>query len=53
MQRTYCTAHRRSVVEPKFLGPMHSEAEQTETLGFGAEKGFLQGQARRRMACAQ
>ena len=27
--------------------PTHSEAKQTETLEFGAEKGLLQGQARR------
>ena len=28
----------------------HSEAKQTETLEFGAEKGLLQGQARRWVA---
>ena len=27
--------------------PMHSEAKQTETSEFGAEKGLLQGHARR------
>ena len=29
---------------------MHSEAKQTETSEFGAEKGLLQGHARRRVA---
>ena len=32
----------------RFLCPMHSEAKQT--LQFGAEKGLLQNQARRRVA---
>ena len=31
---------------------MHSEAKQTEILEFGAEKGLLQGHARRRVAPA-
>ena len=32
--------------------PTHSEAKHTETLEFGAEKGLLQGHARRRLAHA-
>ena len=32
-----------SVLEPKFVCPMHSEAKQRETSVFGAEKGLLQG----------
>ena len=35
------------VTKPKFMCLTHSEAKQTETSGFGAEKGLLQGQARR------
>ena len=35
------------VAECKFLCPTHSEAKQTKTLEFGAEKGLLQGQAKR------
>ena len=31
------------VAEPEFVCLMYSEAKQTETLEFGAEKGFLQG----------
>ena len=31
---------------------MHSEAKQIERSGFGAKKGLLQDQARRRVACA-
>ena len=31
---------------------IHSEAEQTETLDFGAEKGLLQGHAKRQVDCA-
>ena len=34
----------------KSLSPMHSEAKQTETREFGAEKSSLQGHARRRVA---
>ena len=34
-------------VKLKFVCPMHGETEQTKTLEFGAEKGLLQGQARR------
>ena len=37
--------HHSFVTEQKFICPMHSEAKQTER--FGAEKGLLQGQARR------
>lgn len=36
----------------KFIGPMHSEVEQTERSEFGAEKDLLQDQTRRRVACA-
>ena len=36
----------------KFLCPMHSEAKQMETSEFAAEKGLLQGHARRRVAQA-
>ena len=36
-----------NVVKPKFVCPVHNEAKKTKTLGFGAEKGLLQGQARR------
>ena len=36
-----------SITEPKFVCPTHSEAKQTKTLELGAEKGLLQGQARR------
>ena len=32
--------------------PTHSEPKQTEMPKFGAEKGLLQGHARRRVACA-
>ena len=32
---------------------MHSEAKQTETVEFGAEKGLLQGHARRWVAHAK
>ena len=35
------------VFEPKFVCSTHSEAKQTATLKFGAEKGLLQGHARR------
>ena len=35
------------VTECKFVYWTHSEAEQTETSEFGAEKGLLQGQARK------
>ena len=35
------------VTELKSVCPMHSEAKQTEMSEFGAEKGLLQGQARR------
>ena len=35
------------VVEPKFMCPTHSEAKQIKTLEFGAERGLLQGRARR------
>lgn len=31
----------------KFMCPMHSEVKKTEMLEFEAEKGLLQGQARR------
>ena len=34
------------------MGPMHSEAKQAEMSEFGAEKGLLQGQARRQVAHA-
>ena len=36
-----------SATRPKSMCPMHSEARHTEKSEFGAEKGFLQGQARR------
>ena len=42
-----------SVAQHKFKCPMHSKAEQTETLEFGAEKGLLQGHARRQVAHVQ
>ena len=32
--------------------PKHSDAKQTEMMGFGAEKGLLQGHARRWVAQA-
>ena len=32
-----------SVVKPRFMCPMHSEAKQTKRLEFGAEKCLLQG----------
>ena len=35
------------VCNPKFICLMHSEAKQTETQEFGAEKSSLQGHARR------
>ena len=35
------------ITKHKFVYHMHSEAKQTEMLQFGAEKGLLQGQARR------
>ena len=35
------------VIEPKFVCLMHSEAKQTETSEFGAEKGLLQGHAKK------
>ena len=35
------------VTEHKFVCPMHNEAKQTKTLGFGAKRGLLQGHARR------
>ena len=41
------------VTDSKFVCLTHSEAKQTETLAFGAEKGLLQGHARRRVARAQ
>ena len=41
---TFCFAF---VTELKFMCPTHSEAKQTETSQFGAEKDFLQGQAKR------
>ena len=34
------------------LCPVHNEAKQTEKLEFGAEKGLLQGHARRQVVCA-
>ena len=34
------------IPECKFMCPKHSEAKQTKTLEFGAEKGLLQDQAR-------
>jgi len=37
-----------SVAELMFMCPRHSEAKQTKMSEFGAEKGLLQGQARRR-----
>jgi len=37
-------------MEYKFMCLTHSEAKQTKSLEFGAEKGVLQGQARR-MGC--
>ena len=36
-----------SVTKHKFVCQMHSEAKQTETSEFGAEKSLLQGHARR------
>ena len=35
------------VIERKFVCPTHSEAKQTQMLELGAEKGLLQGHARR------
>ena len=40
------------VPECKLVCPTHSEAKQTETLEFGAEKVLLQGHARRQVAQA-
>ena len=37
----------KTVVKPKFVCPLHSEAKQTETSESGAEKLLLQGQTRR------
>ena len=33
----------KNLVEPKFVFSMHSEAKQTKTSMFRAEKGLLQG----------
>ena len=41
------------VVDHKFMCQIQSEARQTKMLQFGAERGLLQGQGRRRMACAK
>ena len=41
-----------SVLARKFVCPTHSEAKQTKTLRLGAEKGLLQGPARRQVAHA-
>ena len=43
-QASFCTF---TSTECKFLCPTHSEAKQTETSEFGAEKGLLKGHARR------
>ena len=40
------------ITECKFPCPMHGEAKQTKTSEFGAEKGLLQGHARRWVDCA-
>ena len=32
-----------NIIKPRFVFLMHSEAKQTETSEFGAEKGLLQG----------
>ena len=42
------SAKRTNVVKSKFLCLTHSEAKQTKTSDFGAEKGLLQSQARRK-----
>ena len=39
------------LLEHMFMCPTHSEAKQTETSEFGAEKGLLQGQAKSRVGC--
>ena len=41
------------VVDHKFMSQIQSEARQTKMLQFGAERGLLQGQGRRRVACAK
>ena len=41
------------VVDHKFMSQIQSEARQTKMLQFGAERGLLQGQGRRRLACAK
>lgn len=40
-----------TVAKHKFMFPVHSETKQTKILEFGAEKGFLQGLARRTSGC--
>ena len=41
------------VVDHKFMSQIQSEARQTKMLQFGAERGLLQAQGRRRVACAK
>ena len=40
------------VTESMFMWPTHSEPQQTEVFEFGADKGLLQGHARRWVVCA-
>ena len=42
----------RIVTERTFLWPAHSEPQQAEGFEFGADKGLLQGHARRWVVCA-
>ena len=48
----YNIQHFICVTEHKFMCPTHSEAKQTKMSAFGAEKGSLQGHARRWVAHA-
>ena len=38
-----CNKGRKSIAAPKFMCLMHTEAKETKTWKFGAEKGLLQG----------
>lgn len=38
-----CDKGRKSIAAPKFMCLMHTEAKETKTWKFGAEKGLLQG----------
>ena len=42
-----CLTASQEIVEPKFVCPTHSEANQARTSEVGAEEGLLQSQARR------